>query len=108
VTNGGDKGRAQQQYIKFIEPVIMANLELPFQDYMRLALHDAGSYQVVGKKNGANGSIRFELDRPENKDVKEAFKSIEKIKKAIDAVVGLGWHFTRRYFAAVKNAVQLI
>lgn len=87
LTNGGEKGRAQQQYIKFIEPIIMENLDLPFEDYMRLALHDAGSYQVVGKKNGANGSIRFELDRPENKDVRAAFASIEKIKKAIDAKV---------------------
>jgi len=33
-----------------------------------------------------NGSIRFELDRPENKDCIEAFKSIEKIKAAVDAV----------------------
>ena len=87
LTNGGEKGRAQQQYIKFIEPIIVENLDLPFPDYMRLALHDAGTYNVVGKTNGANGSIRFELDRPENKDVKEAFKSIEKIKKAIDAKV---------------------
>ena len=87
LTNGGEKTRAQQQYIKFIEPIIVANLDLPFPEYMRLALHDAGTYEVVGKKNGANGSIRFELDRPENKDVREAFKSIEKIKKAVDAAV---------------------
>lgn len=87
LVNGGEKGRAQQQYLRFIEPIVLENLDLPFPDYMRLALHDAGSFQVVGKKNGANGSIRFELDRPENKDVREAFKSIEKIKKAIDAKV---------------------
>lgn len=87
VVNGGEKGRAQQQYLRFIEPIILENLDLPFPDYMRLALHDAGSFQVVGKKNGANGSIRFELDRTENEDVREAFKSIEKIKKAIDAKV---------------------
>ena len=87
LTNGGEKIRAQQQYIKFIEPIIMENINLPFPEYMRLALHDAGTYEVVGKKGGANGSIRFELDRPENKDVREAFASIEKIKKAIDAKV---------------------
>ncbi|MDA9097519.1 peroxidase family protein [bacterium] len=87
LTNGGEKGRAQQQYLRFIEPIINESIDLPFQDYMRLALHDAGSYNVVGKKNGANGSIRFELDRPENADCKEAFASIEKIKKKIDAAV---------------------
>ena len=87
LANGGEKTRAQQQYIKFIEPIIAENIDLPFQDYMRLALHDAGTYNVVGKTNGANGSIRFELDRPENKDVREAFKSIEKIKNAVDAKV---------------------
>jgi|AntAceMinimDraft_1070359.scaffolds.fasta_scaffold02526_7 L-ascorbate peroxidase len=85
--NGGEKSRAQLQYIKFIEPIIKENLELPFGEYMRLALHDAGTFSVVGKKNGANGSIRFELDRPENKDVKEAFASIAKIKAAVDAKV---------------------
>jgi L-ascorbate peroxidase len=87
ITNGGDKGRAQQQYLKFVEPTILANIDLPYSEYMRLALHDAGTFQVVGKKNGANGSIRFELDRPENKDCKKAFASIEKIKKAVDATV---------------------
>jgi L-ascorbate peroxidase len=87
LTNGGDKGRAQQQYLKFVEPTILANIDLPYSEYMRLALHDAGTFQVVGKKNGANGSIRFELDRPENKDCKKAFDSIEKIKKAVDATV---------------------
>ena len=87
LTNGGEKGRAQQQYLKYIEPIINENVDLPFGEYMRLALHDAGTFQVVGKKNGANGSIRFELDRPENADCKEAFASIEKIKKKIDATV---------------------
>jgi len=87
LTNGGEKGRAQQQYLKFIEPIINESVDLPFGEYMRLALHDAGTFNVVGKKNGANGSIRFELDRPENADCKEAFASIERIKKKIDAVV---------------------
>lgn len=44
-----------------------------------------GTFSVVGKKNGLNGSIRFELDRPENAGLKPAFESIEKIKKAVDA-----------------------
>mmetsp|Transcript_65033 Transcript_65033/g.157343 ORF Transcript_65033/g.157343 Transcript_65033/m.157343 type:complete len:412 (-) Transcript_65033:186-1421(-) len=87
LANGGEKGRAQQQYLKFIEPIIVDNIDLPYSEYMRLALHDAGTYQVVGKKNGANGSIRFELDRPENALCKKAFASIEKIKKAVDATV---------------------
>lgn len=87
LTNGGDKGKAQQQYLKFIEPIINDAIDLPFGEYMRLALHDSGSFNVVGKKNGANGSIRFELGRPENAGVKEAFASIEKIKAKIDKVV---------------------
>ena len=49
------------------------------------ALADLGSYFVVGKKNGLNGSVRFELDRPENAGLRPAFQSIEKIKKAVDA-----------------------
>lgn len=87
LANGGEKTRAQGQYIKFIEPIIVENIDLPFSEYMRLALHDAGTFEVVGKKNGANGSIRFELDRPENQICKRAFESVKKIKAAIDAKV---------------------
>ena len=38
---------------------------------LRLAFHDAGTFDVSGRDGGANGSVAFELDRPENKVLKE-------------------------------------
>jgi len=34
-------------------------LALLYGDYLRLALHDAGTFQVVGKKNGINGRVSW-------------------------------------------------
>lgn len=84
-TTGANKSKAQIEFAQFIAPIIEQNIDLDFGSYFRLALADLGTYSVVGKKNGLNGSIRFELDRPENKGLKRAFESIEKIKKAVDA-----------------------
>lgn len=33
---------------------------------LRLAFHDAGTYSAAEANGGPNGSIRFELQRPEN------------------------------------------
>lgn len=84
-TSGASKAKAQIEFAQFIAPIIEDNIDLTFGEYFRLALADFGTFSVVGKKNGLNGSVRFELDRPENKGLKKAFASIEKIKKAVDA-----------------------
>ncbi len=84
-TTGANKSKAQIEFAQYIAPIIEENVELDFGSYFRLALADLGSYFVVGKKNGLNGSVRFELDRPENAGLRPAFQSIEKIKKAVDA-----------------------
>jgi len=83
-TSGANKSKAQIEYAQYIAPIIEENIDLDFGSYCRLALADAGTHSVVGKKYGLNGSIRFELDRPENKGLKKAMASIEKIKKAVD------------------------
>jgi L-ascorbate peroxidase len=84
-TTGANKSKAQIEFAQFIAPIIEENIDMDFGSYFRLALADLGTFSVVGKKNGLNGSIRFELDRPENAGLKPAFESIEKIKKAVDA-----------------------
>ena len=83
-TSGANKSKAQIEYAQYIAPIIEDNIDLDFGSYCRLALADAGTHSVVGKKYGLNGSVRFELDRPENKGLKKAMASIEKIKKAVD------------------------
>ncbi|KAL3685620.1 hypothetical protein R1sor_003642 [Riccia sorocarpa] len=52
---------------------------------LRLALNDALTYDKESKSGGANGSIIFELDRPENRGLKEAVTLLEGVKKEVDA-----------------------
>ena len=65
------EGPRQRQYLKFIEPIINENIDLPFGEYMRLALHDAGTYKVVGKSGATDPSLRA---RPPEKRL-QAFES---------------------------------
>ena len=45
---------------------------------LRLAFHDAATFSQSGGGNGgANASIRFELDRPENAGLKRGWRVIE-------------------------------
>lgn len=45
---------------------------------LRLAFHDAATFsQSRGGDGGANASIRFELDRPENAGLKRGWRVIE-------------------------------
>lgn len=37
---------------------------------LRLVFHDAGTYAAATGDGGANGSLLFELDRPENRGLK--------------------------------------
>lgn len=37
---------------------------------LRLVFHDAGTFAAASGDGGANGSLRFELDRPENRGLK--------------------------------------
>lgn len=41
---------------------------------LRLVFHDAGTFEIDEKIGGMNGSIVFELDRPENKGLKKSLK----------------------------------
>ncbi len=44
---------------------------------LRLAYHDAGTHNATTCDGGANASIRFELNRPENRGLKRGWRVIE-------------------------------
>ena len=83
--------RVQGIYNVFVRKTIREALGADLDGYasllVRTALHDAGTYDPVAKTGGMNGSIRFELGRPENKELAPVVKRLEEIKKEIDA----GW-----------------
>ncbi|CAN1169273.1 Putative L-ascorbate peroxidase 6 [Linum perenne] len=42
---------------------------------LRLAFHDAGTFEISGKSGGMNGSIIYELSRPENTGLNKSVKA---------------------------------
>nr|QBC36322.1 Chinses pear peroxidase protein [Pyrus x bretschneideri] len=58
---------------------------------LRLVFHDAGTYQIDDNSGGMDGSIVYELDRPENKGLKTPFKILEKAKSEVEAVHPVSW-----------------
>ena len=55
---------------------------------VRLALHDVLTYDRATRTGGANGSIRFEMDRPENVKLKPYLDRLTKVKEEVDARLG--------------------
>nr|XP_043631231.1 putative L-ascorbate peroxidase 6 isoform X2 [Erigeron canadensis] len=51
---------------------------------LRLVFHDAGTYDMDDNSGGMNGSISYELDRPENKGLKKSFKIVAEAKKIVE------------------------
>lgn len=47
---------------------------------LRASFHDAGTFNIKTKTGGPRGTLRFELDRPENKGLDYAVEQIEDIK----------------------------
>jgi len=50
---------------------------------LRLAFHDAGTYDANTDTGGSNGSIRFELNRPENGGLKRGLRCIDEVRNAL-------------------------
>lgn len=42
---------------------------------LRLVFHDAGTFEMDGNSGGMNGSIVYELERPENAGLKKSLKT---------------------------------
>ncbi|KAF9681237.1 hypothetical protein SADUNF_Sadunf06G0204600 [Salix dunnii] len=43
---------------------------------LRLVFHDAGTFEIDGNSGGMNGSIVYELERPENSGLKKSLKAL--------------------------------
>ncbi|CAA6666401.1 unnamed protein product [Spirodela intermedia] len=58
---------------------------------LRLAFHDAGTFDMNDNTGGMNGSIILELDRPENAGLRRSVKILEKAKSELDKVQNVSW-----------------
>ncbi|XAR70973.1 L-ascorbate peroxidase [Bertholletia excelsa] len=58
---------------------------------LRLAFHDAGTFEIDENSGGMNGSIVYELDRPENTGLQKPLKILEKAKTEVDAIRPVSW-----------------
>jgi L-ascorbate peroxidase len=46
---------------------------------LRLAYHDAATFSAAAGDGGANASIQYELERPENTGLKRGWRLIEQV-----------------------------
>ncbi|KAJ3694217.1 hypothetical protein LUZ60_009697 [Juncus effusus] len=58
---------------------------------LRLVFHDAGTFDLNSNSGGMNGSIIYELDRPENTGLKKSVKILEKAKREIETIQKVSW-----------------
>eukprot|EP01018_Ginkgo_biloba_P010713 Gb_14386 [translate_table: standard] len=58
---------------------------------LRLAFHDAGTFDVAKNSGGMNGSIIYELSRPENTGLNRSVKVLEKAKGELDTIMQVSW-----------------
>uniref|UniRef100_A0A6M2E806 L-ascorbate peroxidase n=1 Tax=Populus davidiana TaxID=266767 RepID=A0A6M2E806_9ROSI len=58
---------------------------------LRLVFHDAGTFEMDGNSGGMNGSIVYELERPENAGLKKSLKILDKAKGEVDAIQQVSW-----------------
>ncbi|XP_010525959.1 PREDICTED: putative L-ascorbate peroxidase 6 [Tarenaya hassleriana] len=58
---------------------------------LRLVFHDAGTFELDESSGGMNGSIVYELERPENAGLKKSIKILEKAKTRLDAIQPVSW-----------------
>ncbi|KAL5074334.1 hypothetical protein RYX36_013318 [Vicia faba] len=58
---------------------------------LRLVFHDAGTFEIDDNTGGMNGSIVYELERPENAGLTKSVKVLQKAKTQIDAIYPVSW-----------------
>lgn len=80
-------------------------LSIPFPDITRLVLHDAITYDSATKTGGLDGSIRFELNRPENVGLEPAVRKLESLQKDLQKETGLDISFADTEAFAGKRIV---
>lgn len=85
--------RAQTVYAGFCIPIIEKHVTAPLEDAIALAIRDAGTFDASTGRGGLDGSVRFELDRPENARFRTVVGQLAEAKKEIDAraTEPVGW-----------------
>ncbi|KAK8935052.1 putative L-ascorbate peroxidase 6 [Platanthera zijinensis] len=58
---------------------------------LRMAFHDAGTYDLKDHTGGMNGSIIYELDRPENTGLNKSVKILAKVKEEVNKIHQVSW-----------------
>ncbi|HMV43556.1 MAG TPA: adenylate/guanylate cyclase domain-containing protein, partial [Leptospiraceae bacterium] len=72
--------------------------------FLRLVFHDVSNFNVETKTGGANASIRFELEREENQDLRTVFTKVEIIKKDLEEK---GFNISYADIIAIGGAVAV-
>ncbi|PPS17927.1 hypothetical protein GOBAR_AA02646 [Gossypium barbadense] len=88
-----ESGSGQSEYMRIKEEIIKVVTKGKAAGVLRLVFHDAGTYEMDENSGGMNGSIVYELERPENAGLKKSLKALsmylyvlEKAKKEIEAI----------------------
>ncbi|XP_024401301.1 putative L-ascorbate peroxidase 6 isoform X3 [Physcomitrium patens] len=58
---------------------------------LRLSFHDAGTFDSSDNSGGMNGSLLFELERPESAGLQRPIKVLQKAKKEIELAFPVSW-----------------
>ncbi|EOY29479.1 Ascorbate peroxidase 6 [Theobroma cacao] len=93
VGNGGAKAieSGQREYLRIKEEISKVVTKGKAAGVLRLVFHDAGTFEMAENSGGMNGSIVYELERPENAGLKKSLKVLEKAKKEVDAIQPVSW-----------------
>ncbi|KAK6236979.1 hypothetical protein SCA6_012316 [Theobroma cacao] len=77
VGNGGAKAieSGQREYLRIKEEISKVVTKGKAAGVLRLVFHDAGTFEMAENSGGMNGSIVYELERPENAGLKKSLKA---------------------------------
>ncbi|CAL0327202.1 unnamed protein product [Lupinus luteus] len=80
-----------KEYVLIKQEVMKVLSKAKAAGVLRLVFHDAGTFQLDDNTGGMNGSIIYELERPENAGLKKSVKVLQKAKTEIDAIQPVSW-----------------
>ncbi|OMO61655.1 heme peroxidase, plant/fungal/bacterial [Corchorus capsularis] len=81
----------QTDYLRIKEEISKVVTKGKAAGVLRLVFHDGGTFHMAENSGGMNGSIVFELERPENAGLNKSLKVLEKAKKEVDAIKPVSW-----------------
>ncbi|XP_059459437.1 putative L-ascorbate peroxidase 6 isoform X2 [Corylus avellana] len=84
-------GLATSEYMLLKEEVRKVLSKGKAAGVLRLVFHDAGTFDMDENSGGMNGSVVYELDRPENAGLQKPMKTLEKAKTEVDAIQPVSW-----------------